>query len=86
MWERITDHLDFHECLGAIIEQITRFSAIDADDPEEELATEAKGHWAASNLGANNNGDVIANPVLQDLVLGELLFEVGSKPDAGEGP
>lgn len=78
-------HFDLHERFGAIVQKITRFSAVNTHDTQEQLPTEAESQrTAGSDIRLDNHGDVIVDFVLQDLILGELLLEVGSEPDASQ--
>lgn len=67
-------HLDLHEGLCAVVEEVARLPAVDTDDSKQELTAETQGHWAAGNLRSDNDGDVIVDLILKDLILGKLLL------------
>lgn len=74
-------HLDPQKRVGAVVEQIARFPVVDAHDAEHQRAAQAQ---REGRLGAHNLVDVLLDLVLQDLLLGELLFGIGRQPDVGQ--
>lgn len=81
-----TYHLDLHECLGAVVQQISRLSAVDAHDTQKQLPAQAQRHRATGDFGSHNDRDIFGDFVLQDLILRQLLLEICRQPDAGQRP
>ena len=79
----MTYHLDLHQCFIAVVQKVTRLAAINSDDTQEQLATEAKSQWY---LGSDNGLNTVVNVGLQDLLLGDLALYVGRQPDPGQSP
>lgn len=77
-------HLDLHEGFIAVIEQITRFPAVDSDDAEEQLAAQSQRHRRL--VGLDNGLDTVFDVGLQNVVLRELALQVRRQPYSGKGP
>lgn len=80
---KTTYHLDFEQGFVAIVQKVTCLSAIDPHHTQEELPTQAQGHW---RLPIHNGAHTTLDVGLQDMCLGEFALEVGREPDASQRP
>lgn len=78
-----TYHLDLHQGFVAIIEQVAGLAAVDADDAEQQLATQAEGEGGI--IGGDDGIHAVLQVVLQNLDLGDLALLVGREPCLGQG-
>ncbi len=76
-------HLDLHQSLITVIQQVTRLSGVDTDHTQEELPGEAQSHRRL--IRVDDRIDAVFDGGLEDVGFGELALEVGGEPDAGEG-
>lgn len=76
-----TYHLDSQKRVGAVVEQIARLSVVDAHYAKHQRAAQAQ---REGGLRAHDLVDVLLDLVLQDLLLGELLFGIGRQPNVGQ--
>lgn len=56
--EGLAYHFNLHECFITVIEQILCFSAVNANDTQEELATHSQGHYFTVLVDDGNCKDV----------------------------
>lgn len=75
----MTYKLDLEKRLIAIIEKITRLSAVDANDTEKKLTGETQRKRCL--VGIDNVLHILLNVLLQAVAFGEFALDIGGKPD-----
>lgn len=71
---------DFRERVGAIVEKVPSFPAVNPDDTQQKLTTQAKSHRRLAL--ADDVLDIVLKIGLQYVLFCELALEIGSEPDA----
>src|SRR5262245_50269581 len=82
--ENFSDHLDLHQCLITVVQEISSLSAVYADNTQKELATQPQrqGCLALINNGMHTTLDV----GLEDMRLGQFALKVGGEPHSSQWP
>lgn len=78
----MTDHLDFHQSLIAVLQKITRFAGVNSDDTEQQLTTQPQRHGCL--VLSDNCANRGFNIGLKDMGFRELALEISTEPHARE--
>ena len=79
-----THHLDLDQGLVAVVQKVARLATVDADDTQQQMATQSESHGGL--VGINDIFNILLKVGLQHIGLGQFALEVRGDPDTGQRP